>query len=84
MFEQESLSYGHTNLALQLSKQTCNEDIIEIDISTKTISLKVDDAIIAERKNKWTQPELKIKKGVLYKYAMQVKTAAEGCVTDEN
>jgi dihydroxy-acid dehydratase len=30
------------------------------------------------------QPELKVKKGVLYKYAKTVTTAAEGCVTDEN
>jgi dihydroxy-acid dehydratase len=26
---------------------------------------------------------LKVKKGLLYKYAKQVKDASEGCVTDE-
>jgi dihydroxy-acid dehydratase len=44
----------------------------------------VSDEEIAERKKGWKQPELKVKKGILYKYARQVKTAAEGCVTDEN
>ena len=58
-------------------------DIIEIDAVNNTINLKVSDAIIAERKAKWKQPALKATSGVLYKYAKLVKTAAEGCVTDE-
>jgi dihydroxy-acid dehydratase len=41
-----------------------DDDIIEIDVTKNTITLKVSD-------------------GILYKYAKQVKTAAEGCVTDE-
>jgi dihydroxy-acid dehydratase len=47
------------------------------------MTLHVSDSEIAERKKGWKQPELKVKKGVLYKYAMHVKNAAEGCVTDE-
>jgi dihydroxy-acid dehydratase len=58
-------------------------DIIELDVATKTMTLKVSDEIIAERKAKWIQPKLKVTKGVLYKYAKCVKDASEGCVTDE-
>jgi len=60
-----------------------DDDIIEIDATKNTITLKVPDEEIAERKRHWKQPALKAKNGILYKYAKQVKTAAEGCVTDE-
>jgi len=60
-----------------------DEDIIEIDVPTKAMTLKVSDNIIAERRKKWQQPLLKVTKGLLYKYAMCVKDASEGCVTDE-
>jgi dihydroxy-acid dehydratase len=59
-------------------------DIIELDAINNTIHLKVTDSVIAERKKAWKKPALKVKKGLLYKYAMSVKNAAEGCVTDEN
>ena len=58
-------------------------DPIEIDTISHTIVLKVSEEEIAERRANWKQPELKVKKGVLYKYAKCVSTAAEGCVTDE-
>ncbi|RYY29156.1 MAG: dihydroxy-acid dehydratase [Chitinophagaceae bacterium] len=58
-------------------------DIIELDAVNNTIHLKVEDSVIAERKKNWKKPELKVKKGLLYKYALSVKNAAEGCVTDE-
>ena len=48
-----------------------------------TINLKISDEEIKKRKANWKQPELKVNKGVLYKYAMCVKDASEGCVTDE-
>ena len=60
-----------------------DNDLIEIDATRNTISLKVAADEIAKRRNRWKQPELKAKNGALYKYARQVKTAAEGCVTDE-
>jgi dihydroxy-acid dehydratase len=59
-----------------------DDDIIELSVATKTMTLKVDEATIAERKEKWQQPALKATKGVLYKYAKHVTSAAEGCVTD--
>ena len=58
-------------------------DTIEIDVATKKMTLKVSEDVIAERRAKWKQPALKATKGVLYKYAMCVKDASEGCVTDE-
>jgi len=59
-----------------------DNDIIEVDATTNSINLKVSDEEIAARRANWVQPELKVKKGLLYKYAKQVSTAAEGCVTD--
>jgi dihydroxy-acid dehydratase len=60
-----------------------NDDIIEIDVASKKITLRVSDTVIAERKKSWVQPPLKVSRGVLYKYARCVKDASEGCVTDE-
>lgn len=60
-----------------------DDDIIEIDAIKNTINLKVSEEEIAKRRAAWKRPLLKEKKGVLYKYAMCVKDASEGCVTDE-
>ncbi|HVZ55315.1 MAG TPA: dihydroxy-acid dehydratase [Chitinophagaceae bacterium] len=59
-------------------------DLIEIDATRNTLNLKVSDEEIARRRAEWRQPPLKASRGILYKYARQVKTAAEGCVTDED
>lgn len=59
-----------------------DEDRIGIDAIGRTLKLMVSDEEIANRRAKWQQPALKVTKGVLYKYAKQVSTAAEGCVTD--
>jgi dihydroxy-acid dehydratase len=60
-----------------------DDDTIEIDITNHSINLLVDDKTIALRRAAWKQPALNVKNGVLWKYAKQVKTAADGCVTDE-
>jgi dihydroxy-acid dehydratase len=60
-----------------------DNDIIEIDVQKHTISLLVDDTTIAKRRAAWKQPRLSVRSGILLKYAKQVKTAADGCVTDE-
>jgi len=60
-----------------------DDDIIEIDVTKNTIILKVSDEEIKKRKANWKQPALKVSRGVLYKYALCVKDASEGCVTDE-
>jgi dihydroxy-acid dehydratase len=61
-----------------------NEDWIEIDAAKHTINLMVDEETLAQRKALWKQPALRVSSGVLLKYAKQVKTAADGCVTDED
>jgi len=61
-----------------------DNDIIEINVATKTITLKVDESEIEKRKAGWVQQPLKATKGVLFKYAKSVKDASEGCVTDED
>ncbi len=58
-------------------------DTIIIDAETNAIRVDVSDKELAKRKAAWVQPELKFKKGVLYKYARSVSSAAQGCVTDE-
>ena len=59
-------------------------DTIEIDATHNSLTLKISEDVIAKRKMKWKQPPLKATKGILFKYARQVKNAAEGCVTDED
>jgi len=61
-----------------------DNDIIEIDAINNKLVLKVSEEEIAKRKAAWKQPALKATKGILYKYARVVKTASEGCVTDED
>ncbi|HMP86260.1 MAG TPA: dihydroxy-acid dehydratase, partial [Lacibacter sp.] len=60
-----------------------DDDIIEIDAVQRTITLKVNEDVLAERRRNWKQPALRVQKGLLYKYALTVKDASQGCVTDE-
>ena len=60
-----------------------DNDRIEINVATKSMTLKVSSEEIALRRANWKQPALKATKGILYKYAKTVKDASEGCVTDE-
>ena len=58
-------------------------DVITIDAVNNTINVAISKEEIAKRRANWHQPELKEKRGVLYKYAKTVSSASEGCVTDE-
>ena len=60
-----------------------DDDVIEIDAVKNSLVLKVSDEEINKRREAWIKPQLKVKKGLLYKYAKMVSSAAEGCVTDE-
>lgn len=60
-----------------------DDDVIEIDVASKKMTLKVSEELIKIRRNNWNQPTLKETKGVLFKYAKCVKDASQGCVTDE-
>jgi dihydroxy-acid dehydratase len=61
-----------------------DNDWIEIDIRKHQINLLVDEKTLAIRRSSYKPQVLKVSKGILYKYAQQVKTAADGCVTDES
>jgi dihydroxy-acid dehydratase len=58
-------------------------DPIEIDAINNKINVLVDEQTLAQRKAAWKQPALAVTKGILYKYAKQVTSAAEGCITDK-
>ncbi len=58
-------------------------DSIVIDAVNNTLTLKVSDEELAERRKNWKQPALKATQGVLYKYAKCVASASEGCITDK-
>ncbi|MFO7679197.1 MAG: dihydroxy-acid dehydratase [Chloroflexota bacterium] len=58
-------------------------DIITIDANNNTIDMDVRDAEIAARLVNWKMPPYKSTRGTLYKYIKTVKSASEGCVTDE-
>jgi len=58
-------------------------DIIAIDAEQRSIDVEVDGAEMSRRRDAWTAPPLKARRGTLYKYIKNVKSASEGCVTDE-
>ena len=58
-------------------------DIIVIDAKKRSIDLDLGEAELARRRANWKAPKLKATRGTLYKYIKNVKSASEGCVTDE-
>ncbi|MFN2357695.1 MAG: dihydroxy-acid dehydratase [Desulfotignum sp.] len=55
-------------------------DIIEIDIPAKSITLMVDKDQMQERLTRWVKPKPKITKGYMARYARQVSSAAQGAI----
>jgi dihydroxy-acid dehydratase len=60
-----------------------NGDAITIDAEANTITIDVSDDELAKRRAEWIAPAYKATRGTLYKYIKNVKSASEGCVTDE-
>jgi len=58
-------------------------DIINIDANKNLIDVDISDEEMEKRKSEWTMPAYKATRGTLYKYIKNVKSASEGCVTDE-
>ena len=58
-------------------------DRITIDAIGRELTLHVSDEELAYRKSEWKQPAPRFTTGVLGKYIRSVKSASEGCVTDE-
>jgi dihydroxy-acid dehydratase len=58
-------------------------DRITIDAEKNEINVDVPAAELTRRRSTWTAPPLKATRGTLARYIRCVKTASEGCVTDE-
>jgi dihydroxy-acid dehydratase len=58
-------------------------DIVTIDAETNRLDVDASPEVLSDRGKAWTAPPLKATRGTLYKYIKNVKTASEGCVTDE-
>jgi dihydroxy-acid dehydratase len=58
-------------------------DLVTIDAQRRRIDMQVDQAELSTRRQGWEAPPLKATRGTLYKYIKNVKSASEGCVTDE-
>jgi dihydroxy-acid dehydratase len=60
-----------------------NGDKITIDAESNLLTADLSDAELARRKAAFTPPSYKASLGTLYKYIKNVRSASEGCVTDE-
>ncbi len=58
-------------------------DLVTIDAETNRLDVDVSEEELEKRRQEWKAPPLKATQGTLYKYIKCVKTASEGCVTDE-
>ena len=58
-------------------------DRITIDAETRRIDVELSENELDRRARQWTAPPLKVTRGTLYRYIKTVKSAADGCVTDE-
>ena len=58
-------------------------DVIHLDADANTIDVELSEGELQARRDNWTMPPYKANRGTLYKYIKNVKTASEGCVTDE-
>ena len=60
-----------------------NGDQVTIDAESHRIDVQLTDTELAGRRACWQAPPYKATRGTLYKYIKSVKSASEGCVTDE-
>lgn len=58
-------------------------DNITIDAVKNSINVDLSDDELQKRKADWTMPPYRATRGTLYKFIKNVKSASEGCVTDE-
>jgi len=56
-------------------------DIIRVDIPSRSLTLKVSEDEIAERKKKWKRPDKKLS-GLLARYSKSVRSASEGAILE--
>ena len=58
-------------------------DSITVDAEANRIDVAIPNEEFARRRAAWKAPPYKATRGTLYKYIKNVKSASEGCVTDE-
>ena len=58
-------------------------DEITLDAEKNTITVDLTSDELEQRRTNWKMPAYKASRGTLYKYIKSVKSASEGCVTDE-
>lgn len=58
-------------------------DVVTLDAVNNRIDVDLSDDELQKRRDAWVAPELKAKRGTLFKYIKNVKNASMGCVTDE-
>ncbi|MEM9790975.1 MAG: dihydroxy-acid dehydratase, partial [Planctomycetota bacterium] len=58
-------------------------DKVTIDCDTHRIDMAVSDDELAKRRTAWVKPPYKASRGTLWKFIKNVKTASQGCVTDD-
>jgi len=59
-------------------------DQITINAEERLLQLHVEDAVLAERRARWSAPKPRYQRGVLAKYAKLVSSSSLGAVTDLN
>ncbi|MEM7066157.1 MAG: dihydroxy-acid dehydratase [Cyanobacteria bacterium P01_B01_bin.77] len=60
------------------------DDSITIDADQLLLQLNVSDEELAKRRENWSAPEPRYKRGVLAKYATLVSSSSQGAVTDKD
>ena len=58
-------------------------DVVSINGTTNTLNIDVSEQEMDARRAGWQAPPFKATRGTLFKYIKNVKSASEGCVTDE-
>jgi len=60
-----------------------NGDLIRIDATRNDISIEVGSEELVQRRERWKMPAYKATRGTLGKYIRMVRSASDGCVTDD-
>jgi dihydroxy-acid dehydratase len=58
-------------------------DVVTIDVTQRLLAVDVSSAEMERRREAWSMPPYKARRGTLHKYIKAVRPASEGCVTDE-
>jgi dihydroxyacid dehydratase/phosphogluconate dehydratase len=59
-----------------------NGDVIELDVETRTLSLRVEEAELNKRKAAWQPPRPRFERGYGAIFSQHVRQADEGCDFD--